>query len=126
MKDLFFEEKDVKIVEVQKQPVKEQSKRDKKTRSGKKELKSKPLKSVNVENPPLPEQDIDQDILFMNPFYNFEDVLSGQVQDDSSKTSPPPGRITFLDPLYNPLFVQDLTASRNYSHGLAQKPNDHR
>ena len=118
-------EKDVKIVEVSDREV---PKRSKKNKSGKKLSKSKPtVKSVRVKNPVSPEiESSNEDMVFMNPFYSFEEFLMNQQQpeDDSTKSAPPPGRITFLDPFCNPLFINDLTPSRSYSHGLAQKPND--
>jgi hypothetical protein len=52
-------------------------------------------------------------MIFLNPLYNFEEFLMGKMpeQETSKKTrkSSGPGKITFLDPVFSPLFISDFT-----------------
>merc|ERR1712241_296873 len=79
------------------------------------------------------DEEIDPNLLLLNPFYNFEDFLMGPGQSPEDKRKPQPntispatnpGKITFLDPGFSPLFISDFTPSRSYSEGLGHRQSD--
>ena len=71
---------------------------------------------------------MDSNMAFLNPLYNFEEFLMGKMPEQEtskkSRKSSGPGKITFLDPVFSPLFISDFTPSRSYSEGLGHKKSD--
>ena len=68
----------------------------------------------------------------LDNFYNFEDFLMKQQsdnnsvkpQDELSNNVPSPGKITFLDPGFSPLFINDFSSNRSHNEGLAHRPTE--
>lgn len=124
MKSLFFEEKNVEIVDIIQEKETKPKKKEKKAnkRQSKVDVKKHNYKSS------LHEDSMDSNMIFLNPLYNFEEFLMGKMpeQETSKKTrkSSGPGKITFLDPVFSPLFISDFTQSRSYSEGLGHKKSD--
>ena len=135
MKSLFFEEKDVQIIDLN-TGAESPKKKDKKVRKKINKTKSEGKKhSVKISTKTeIVDEEIDPNLLLLNPFYNFEDFLMGpgQSPEDKRKPQPPstmspatnPGKITFLDPGFSPLFISDFTPSRSYSEGLGHRQSD--
>ena len=132
MKSLFFEEKDVQIIDLN-ADVESPKKKDKKVRKKINKIKSEGKKhSVKINTKTeFVDEEIDPNLLLLNPFYNFEDFLMGPGQSPEDKRKPNtispatnPGKITFLDPGFSPLFISDFTPSRSYSEGLGHRQSD--
>jgi len=124
MKSLFFEEKNVEIVDI----IQEKETKPKKKEKKANKRQSKVDNKKQNYNTSLHEDSIDSNMIFLNPLYNFEEFLMGKMpeQETSKKTrkSSGPGKITFLDPVFSPLFISDFTPSRSYSEGLGHKKSD--
>ena len=134
MKSLFFEEKDVQIIDLN-TDAESPKKKDKKVRKKINKIKSEGKKhSVKINTKTeFVDEEIDPNLLLLNPFYNFEDFLMGPGQSPEDKRKPQPntispatnpGKITFLDPGFSPLFISDFTPSRSYSEGLGHRQSD--
>ena len=121
MKSLFFEEKNVVILDIQ-------EKETKPKRREKKANKRKSKVENNKNNFKSDEDSLDSNMVFLNPLYNFEEFLMGKMPEQEtskkSRKSSGPGKITFLDPVFSPLFISDFTPSRSYSEGLGHKKSD--
>ena len=124
MKSLFFEEKNVEIVDIIQEKETKPKKKEKKANKRQSKVDSK---KQNYKTS-LHEDSIDSNMIVLNPLYNFEEFLMGKMpeQETSKKTrkSSGPGKITFLDPVFSPLFISDFTPSRSYSEGLGHKKSD--
>ena len=124
MKSLFFEEKNVEIVDI----IQEKETKPKKKEKKANKRQSKVDNKKQNYNTSLHEDSIDSNMIFLNPLFNFEEFLMGKMpeQETSKKTrkSSEPGKITFLDPVFSPLFISDFTPSRSYSEGLGHKQSD--
>ena len=122
MKSLFFEEKNVEIVDIIQEKETKPKKKEKKANKRQSKVDGKKSKSS------LHEDSMDSNMIFLNPLYNFEEFLMGKMpeQETSKKTrkSSGPGKITFLDPVFSPLFISDFTPSRSYSEGLGHRKSD--
>ena len=123
MKSLFFEEKNVEIVDIQ-------EKETKPKRREKKANKRQSKGESNKHNFKPVEDSLESNMVFLNPLYNFEEFLMGKMPEQEtskkSRKSSGPGKITFLDPVFSPLFISDFTPSRSYSEGLGHKKSDMR
>ena len=126
MKKLFFEEKTVQIVENQKQEETDKISR-KKLKKFRKKNSDKVTKIRNINN----YGDENPNLLMLDNFYNFEDFLMKQESDDSGKHQdeiinnvPSSGKITFLDPGFSPLFINDFSSNRSHNEGLAHRPTE--
>lgn len=124
MKSLFFEEKNVEIVDIIQE--KETKPKRKEKRANKRQSKLENKKQSPNSN--LNEDSFDSNTIFPNPFYNFEEFLLGKRQEQEpskkSRKSSGPGKMTFLDPVFSPLFISDFTPSRSYSEGLGHRQSD--
>ena len=124
MKSLFFEDKNVEIVDIilEKETKPKRKEKRANTRKSKVENKKQNPKSN------LNEDSFDSNTIFPNPLYNFEEFLLGKRHDPApskqSRKSSGPGRMTFLDPVFSPLFISDFTPSRSYSEGLGHRLSD--
>merc|ERR1719461_543884 len=49
---------------------------------------------------------------------------SGKHQDDIINNVPSSGKITFLDPGFSPLFINDFSSNRSHNEGLAHRPTE--
>ena len=124
MKSLFFEEKNVEIVDIIQE--KESKPKRKEKRASKRQSKVENKKLNHKSN--LNEDSFASNPIFLNPLYNFEEFLLGKRHEQEptkkSRKSSGPGRMTFLDPVFSPLFISDFTPSRSYSEGLGHRQSD--
>ena len=123
MKSLFFEEKNVEIVDIIQEKGSKPKRKEK--RSTKKQSKVESKKQNYKSN--LTYDSLDSNMIFLNPMYNFEEFLLGKVPDQETKKSRKssgPAKMTFLDPVFSPLFISDFTPSRSYSAGLGHRQSD--
>lgn len=126
MKSLFFEEKDVQIIDCIKETETKPKRREKKNNKRESRVENKKQKAKTS----FDDGYMDTDMIFLNPLYNFEEFLLGKMpeQENSKKgqrcSGPGSGKITFLDPGFSPLFISDFTPSRSYSDGLGHRQSD--
>lgn len=123
LKELFFQEKDVTIIESTKKDEKQQSRKDGRKQHKKNQLKKEGnIKKIEITSKPSikEEEDVlDSNKLLLNPFCDFEEFLRPQQRRIGSS-----GKMTFLEPCYTPLLVSDFSPNRSYSDGLAQRHSD--
>jgi len=108
----------------QKKQRKKTRKKDKKTRKKNSDKVTK-LKKIDF-------GETNPNLLMLDNFYNFEDFLMKQQsdnnsvkpQDELSNNVPSPGKITFLDPGFSPLFINDFSSNRSHNEGLAHRPTE--
>ena len=123
LKELFFQEKDVTIIESTKKDEKQQSRKDGRKQHKKNQLKKEGnIKKIEITSKPSIKEEedvIDSNKLLLNPFCDFEEFLRPQQRRIGSS-----GKMTFLEPCYTPLLVSDFSPNRSYSDGLAQRHSD--
>ena len=123
LKELFFQEKDVTIIESTKKEEKQPSRKDGRKQRKKNQLKKEGnIKKIEISSKPSikEEEDVlDSNQLLLNPFCDFEEFLRPQQKRLGSS-----GKMTFLEPCYTPLLVSDFSPNRSYSDGLAQRHSD--
>ena len=125
LKELFFQEKDVTIIESTKKDEKQQSRKDGRKQHKKNQVKKEGnIKKIEITSKPSikEEEDVlDSNKLLLNPFCDFEEFLRPQQRRVGSS-----GKMTFLEPCYTPLLVSDFSPNRSYCDGLAQRHSDFR
>ena len=125
LKELFFQEKDVTIIESTKKEEKPPSRKDGRKQRRKNQLKKEGnIKKIEISSKPstkMEEEALDSNPLLLNPFCDFEEFLRPQPRRLGSS-----GKMTFLEPCYSytPLLVSDFSPNRSYSDGLAQRHSD--
>ena len=123
LKELFFQEKDVTIIESTKKEEKQPSRKEGRKQRKKNQLKKEEnIKKIEISSKPSikEEEDVlDSNKLLLNPFCDFEEFLRPQQRRIGSS-----GKMTFLEPCYTPLLVSDFSPNRSYSDGLAQRHSD--
>ena len=123
LKELFFQEKDVTIIESTKKDEKQQSRKDGRKPHKKNQVKKEGnIKKIEITSKPSikEEEDVlDSNKLLLNPFCDFEEFLRPQQRRVGSS-----GKMTFLEPCYTPLLVSDFSPNRSYCDGLAQRHSD--
>jgi len=124
LKELFFQEKDVTIIESTKKEEKQPSRKEGRKQRKKNQLKKEGnIKKIEISSKPSikEEEDVlDSNQLLLNPFCDFEEFLRPQQKRVSGSS----GKMTFLEPCYTPLLVSDFSPNRSYSDGLAQRHSD--
>ena len=126
LKELFFQEKDVTIIESTKKEEKQPNRKDGRKPRKKTQLKKEGnIKKIEISSKPSTKEEeeeedaIDSNPLLVNPFCDFEEFLRPQPRRAGSS-----GKMTFLEPCYTPLLVSDFSPNRSYSDGLAQRHSD--
>ena len=123
LKELFFQEKDVTIIESTQKEEKPPSRKDGRKQRKKNQLKKEGnIKKIEISSKPCikEEEDVlDSNPLLLNPFCDFEEFLRPQQRRVGSSN-----KMTFLEPCYTPLLVSDFSPNRSYSDGLAQRHSD--
>jgi len=120
IQNLFFEEKTVQIIET---PTSHIETKKKKKPKKKVHVKSEGKKEL-IDNSDI-DSELDGNLLFMNPFCNFENFLTkGPPSSSESANGKGGGRITFLDPGFSPYFISDFSPNRSYSEGLGHRHSD--
>ena len=125
LKELFFQEKDVTIIESTKKEEKLPNRKDGRKHRKKNQLKKEGnIKKIEISSKPSTKEEeeeeaLDSNQLLLNPFCDFEEFLRPQPRRLGSS-----GRMTLLEPCYTPLLVSDYSPNRSYSDGLAQRHSD--
>ena len=124
LKELFFQEKDVTIIESTKKEEKLPNRKDGRKHRKKNQLKKEGnIKKIEISSKlstkEEEEEALDSNQLLLNPFCDFEEFLRPQPRRLGSS-----GRMTLLEPCYTPLLVSDYSPNRSYSDGLAQRHSD--
>jgi len=118
MQNLFFEEKPVQIIEAATPHVENK----KKKRTKKKVHEKSEGKKECIDNL---ESELDGNLIFTNPFCNFENFLmKGPPSSNEAANGKGGGRITFLEPGFSPYFISDFSPNRSYSEGLGHRHSD--
>ena len=130
MRESFFQEKDVIIIESKKQEENASIRSEgRKQRRKKREANVRKIEISSKSSSKLEKEALDSKQLLnqLNPFCNFEEFLRPQ-QSVGSRARRRPGGVTYLDPsctpCYTPLLVADYSPNRSYSDGLAHRHSD--
>ena len=126
MRDSFFQEKDVIIIEStnpkEKLSNKQEGRKPRRKNQQKRETNIRKIEISSKSSSKLEKESLDSKQI-INPFYNFEEFLRPQ-RSESSRERRRSGAVSYLEPCYSPLLVGDYSSNRTYSDGLALRQSD--
>ena len=126
MRENFFKEKDVIIIEsTNNKPRlsnKTEGRKPRRKNQQKREANIRKIEISSKSSSKLEKESHDSKQL-INPFYNFEEFLQPQRSELSGERRRS-GAVSCLEPCYSPLLVGDYSPSRSYSDGLALRQSD--
>ena len=126
LRESFFQEKDVIIIEStnpkEKLSNKTEGRKPRRKNQQKRDTNIRKIEITSKSSSKLEKESLDSKQI-INPFYNFEEFLRPQ-RSESSRERRRSGAVSYLEPCYSPLLVGDYSSNRTYSDGLALRQSD--